>query len=208
MNACLSASAASSAGAVQWQPGVSGQPVQQIRFGAVLPHRQRHRDGVLLDHLVCRFAAHAGAHRRDQDPGGGEERQEAVEFTLNHRGVGAELVEHRQERLGLPVDGEERVGQRHAPHHRAEHVALVPLRAGQFGSHRRIAAQHHLQSVHALTRRVFILCGMADEPTCPGAKPSVTSSWPAISRMVCASDDGPAPTCTSADTTSWSSDRG
>ena len=55
---------------------------------------------------------------------------------------------------------------------------------------------------------MFILCGMADEPTCPGAKPSVTSSWPAISRMVCASDDGPAPTCTSAETTSWSSDRG
>ena len=34
--------------------------------------------------------------------------------------------------------------------------------------------------------RVFILWGMADEPTWPGWKPSVTSSWPAISRMVVA----------------------
>ena len=56
--------------------------------------------------------------------------------------------------------------------------------------------------------RVFILCGIADEPTWPGAKPSVTSSWPAISRMVCANDDGPAATWTSADSTSWSSERG
>ncbi|SHW89009.1 Uncharacterised protein [Mycobacteroides abscessus subsp. abscessus] len=56
--------------------------------------------------------------------------------------------------------------------------------------------------------RVFILCGIAELPTCPGAKPSVTSSCPAIRRMVCASDDGPAPSCTNADTTSWSSERG
>ena len=37
---------------------------------------------------------------------------------------------------------------------------------------------------------MFILCGIAEEPTWPGLKPSVTSSCPAISRMVLASDDG------------------
>ena len=55
---------------------------------------------------------------------------------------------------------------------------------------------------------MFILCGIADLPTWPGVKPSVTSSWPAINRMVCASDDGPAATCTGGETTSWSSERG
>ena len=56
--------------------------------------------------------------------------------------------------------------------------------------------------------RVFILWGMADEPTCPARKPSVTSSWPAIRRMVVARLDGPDATCTSAATTSRSSERG
>ena len=55
---------------------------------------------------------------------------------------------------------------------------------------------------------MFILCGIADEPTWPGRNPSVASSAPAINRMVMASDDGPAASCTSADSTSWSSDRG
>ena len=34
--------------------------------------------------------------------------------------------------------------------------------------------------------RAFILCGMADEPTCPFAKPSVANSAPAIKRNVVA----------------------
>ena len=50
--------------------------------------------------------------------------------------------------------------------------------------------------------RAFILCGIADEPTWPGWKPSVASSAPAISRIVVANDAGPAASCTSADTTS------
>ncbi|COZ68270.1 Uncharacterised protein [Mycobacterium tuberculosis] len=36
----------------------------------------------------------------------------------------------------------------------------------------------------------------------------MASSWPAINRIVCASDDGPAPSCTRAETTSWSNERG
>ena len=56
--------------------------------------------------------------------------------------------------------------------------------------------------------RVFILCGIADEPTWPGWKPSVTSSLPAISRIVLASDDGAAATWTRAESTSQSSERG
>ena len=38
--------------------------------------------------------------------------------------------------------------------------------------------------------RVFILCGIADEPTWPALKPSVTSSAPAIKRIEVASEDG------------------
>ncbi len=56
--------------------------------------------------------------------------------------------------------------------------------------------------------RVFILCGIAEEPTCPSLKPSVTSSWPAISRMVVARLDGAETTCTRVETTSKSSERG
>ena len=51
-----------------------------------------------------------------------------------------------------------------------------------------------------LIEREFILCGIADEPTCPGANPSVASSCPAMRRRVVANDEGPDATCTSADT--------
>ena len=56
--------------------------------------------------------------------------------------------------------------------------------------------------------RAFILCGIAEEPTWPSLKPSVTISLPAISRIVVASDDGPAPSSTSADSASKSRVRG
>ncbi|CAB5018131.1 unannotated protein [freshwater metagenome] len=39
--------------------------------------------------------------------------------------------------------------------------------------------------------RVFILCGIAEDPTCPALNPSVTNSAPAIKRIEVASDDGP-----------------
>ncbi len=38
--------------------------------------------------------------------------------------------------------------------------------------------------------RVFILCGIADEPTCHALNHSVTSSAPAIKRIDVASEDG------------------
>ncbi|CAM5411832.1 hypothetical protein SNARM312S_06087 [Streptomyces narbonensis] len=60
-------------------------------------------------------------------------------------------------------------------------------------------------TIRPLTRsqeRVFILCGIAEEPTWPGLKPSVTSSWPAIRRIVLAIDEGAAASCTSEVTTS------
>ena len=56
--------------------------------------------------------------------------------------------------------------------------------------------------------RAFILWGIADEPTCPSLKPSVTVSLPAMSRTVIDSEDIAAPSCTSADSASKSSDRG
>jgi hypothetical protein len=52
------------------------------------------------------------------------------------------------------------------------------------------------------------LCGIAEDPTWPSLKPSVTSSMPAISRIVVARLDGPATSWTSAETTSKSSERG
>lgn len=56
--------------------------------------------------------------------------------------------------------------------------------------------------------RVFILCGIAEEPTWPSLKPSVTSSRPAISRIVVARFEGAAVIWTSAASTSKSSERG
>ena len=50
--------------------------------------------------------------------------------------------------------------------------------------------------------RAFILCGIAEDPTCPGWNPSVANSAPAISRIVVASEEGPAANWASADTTS------
>ena len=66
-------------------------------------------------------------------------------------------------------------------------------------------------TVRPLTRsqeREFILWGIAEEPTWPSLNPSVTSSLPAIRRIVVARLDGPAATWTSAESTSWSSERG
>ena len=126
------------------------------------------------------------AHRGHQHLGGGEERQVAVELALDHRRVGAEVVEHGEERLEQAVDGEEGVGQRDPAHDRAAHVALVPLVAGERAPTMvRWPAEDGEEPADALARpRLFILWGMAEEPTWPGRKPSVTSSWPAISRMV------------------------
>jgi hypothetical protein len=74
------------------------------------------------------------------------------------------------------VDGEERVGQRDPAHDRAADVALVPLVAGQLADHREVAAQDDGEPLTRSHERLFILWGMADEPTWPGLKPSVTSS--------------------------------
>ena len=41
--------------------------------------------------------------------------------------------------------------------------------------------------------REFILCGIAEDPVCPFAKPSLASSAPAIMRRVFAKEDAPAP---------------
>ena len=49
---------------------------------------------------------------------------------------------------------------------------------------------------------MFILWGMADEPTWPSLNPSVTNSMPAIRRIVVATFDGAAATWASAVTAS------
>ena len=135
--------------------------------------------------------------------------QVALELALDHGRVGPEVVEHGEEGLEQAVGGEERVGQRHPAHDRARHVALVPLVAGQLA--RPSTGGRAARPASPLIRshdRLFILWGIADDPTWPGRNPSVASSWPAISRMVVARLAGPAAACTSAATTSRSSERG
>ena len=56
--------------------------------------------------------------------------------------------------------------------------------------------------------REFILWGIAEEPTWPSSKPSVTSSLPAISRIVVDRLEGPETSWTSAETASKSRERG
>ena len=68
----------------------------------------------------------------------------------------------------------------------------------------RIAASALIRSVE----RVFILCGIADDPTWPSRKPSVTSSWPTINLIDFARFAGADDAITSAATTSKSSERG
>ena len=122
------------------QAFVGGESLEQVvALGALLAQAQRGGDGALLDGLVGLLATDAVAHRRHQHLGGGEERQVAVELALDHRRVGAEVVEHGEEGLEQPVDGEEGVGQRDPPHDRAAHVALVPLVAGERPDHGEVA---------------------------------------------------------------------
>ena len=186
-----------------------GQPGDQVVVGlALLPHRERDGDGVLLDHLVGGLPADAGPHRGHQHGRRGEERQVAVQLAGDHRRVGAELVEHGQRGLVQPVEREERVGQRDAAHDRVGHVALVPLRPGQLAGHAGVAAQQHQQPVDPLGRAGVHLVRHRRRPDLAGRNPSVASSAPAISRIVSASDDGAAPSWTSALSTSKSSDRG
>jgi hypothetical protein len=54
----------------------------------------------------------------------------------------------------------------------------------------------------------FILCGMADDPTWPDLKPSLTKPLPAINLIVVAIEEGAEAICNSLDTTSKSTDRG
>ncbi|SIF31027.1 Uncharacterised protein [Mycobacteroides abscessus subsp. abscessus] len=97
------------------------------------------------------LAADSGPDRRHEHLGGRQERQVAAQLTVDHRRIRTELIEHRQEGLDHPVDREERVGQRDTAHHRAEHIAFIPLRPSKFRRHRAVAAQNHLQAVDAFT---------------------------------------------------------
>ena len=106
---------------------IGGQPVQEVVDLQSLPHLQRDGDGVLLDGLVGFLAANALAHRRHQHLRRGQERQVTVQFGGDHLREGTEVREDRQESLEEPVEGEERVGQRHPPHHRTGDVTFVPL---------------------------------------------------------------------------------
>ncbi len=96
------------------------------------------------------LTAHSGPYGAHQDLGGRQEREVAVQLARHDRGERAELVQHRQEGLQQPVEGEERVRERHPADHGAGDVALVPLVAGQLARHRGVAAQDHHQAVDPL----------------------------------------------------------
>ena len=95
---------------VQAEAGVGRQALGQVVGRRAFPQGEGDGDRVLLDGLVGLLAADTAAHRRDQHLGGGQERQVAVELALDHRGVGTEAFEHRQEGLEQAVGGEERPG--------------------------------------------------------------------------------------------------
>ena len=76
--------------------------------------------------------------------------QVAPQLGLDHRREGAEVVQHAEEGLEQPVEGEEGVRQGDPADHRAGHVALVPLVAGQLADHRDVAADDHRQPVDPL----------------------------------------------------------
>ena len=205
-----SASTPASSSAVETETAVGGEPVEQVvGVGALLAHREGDGDRVLLDDLVGRLATDAGPHRGDQHLGGGEERQVAPQLALDDRRVGAEVVEHGASKVSKrPSTAKNASG-------RATRRTTEQLTSPSFhwspASAATIVRWPRSTVVKPLMRsqdRVFILWGMADEPTWPAWKPSVTSSWPAISRMVRARLDGAAAACTSAATTSRSSDRG
>ena len=130
---------------------VGGEAGQQVVLGLpLLPHRERDGHGVLLDHLMRGLPADTRPHGGHEHGRRREERQVAVQLAGDHGGVGAELVEHGQERLVEAVEGEEGVGQRDPAHHGVGDVALVPLRPGQLADHARVAAQQHRQPVDPL----------------------------------------------------------
>ena len=110
----------------------AGEPVEQVVASA--PFSRIARATATACSLITSCAVSRptpACDRGHQHLGRGEERQVAVELALDDGRERTELVEHREERLEQPVDGEERVRQRHPAHHRAGDVALVPLRPGQ-----------------------------------------------------------------------------
>jgi hypothetical protein len=54
----------------------------------------------------------------------------------------------------------------------------------------------------------FILCGIAEDPTCPALNPSLAKLEPAINLIEVANDDGADAICNNLDTTSKSIDLG
>ena len=104
-------------------------------------------------------------------------------------------------RAGRPGRRTHRAARRDAPPsttRRPRSTGRPPVRRPSRRSQRRITVKPLMRSAE----RVFILCGIADEPTWPGRNPSVTSSCPAINLIVFANDDGAAATWTSALSTS------
>ena len=64
---------------------------------------------MLLDRLVRSLAANTLAHRGHEHLGGRQERQVTLEFAINDRREGAEIIEHGEEGLEESVEGEERI---------------------------------------------------------------------------------------------------
>ena len=133
------------------------------------------------------------ADGRHQHLRGGQERQVALQLGLDHGRERAELAQHGEEGLEQPVEGVEgvraaRPGGRPSTTRRPRSTGRRPARRPSTRSRAAITARPLTRS----QERVFILCGIADEPTWPSLKPSVTSSAPAISRIDVATLDGAA----------------
>ena len=136
-----------------------------------MAHLQRDGDRVFLDGLVGFLATHSPAHCRHQHLRGGQEGQVAVQLGGDHLGESPKVGEHGEEGLKQPVEREERVGQRHPPHHRAGDVALVPLVPGQLTDHGDVAAQDHRQPIDALAGAGVHLVGHGGAADLPLLEP-------------------------------------
>ena len=112
-----------------------------------------------LDELVGLLPPEAPPHELDQHGRGGQVGQVALELVGDDPGEGAEPGQDVQRRLLDALSGEEGVGQRHPPHDRAAHIALVPLVTGHRGDHGHVALEHPLEADDALAGAGIHLVG-------------------------------------------------
>src|SRR5699024_8661734 len=108
--------------------------------------------------------------------GGCQKWQVAFQLTVDHRWECTELIQHGEEGFKLSVDSEECIWQptrRTTEQNTSPSFHCWPAKSATIVRYpRRITCRPPTRS----HERAFILCGIAEEPTWPSLKPSVTVS--------------------------------